>query len=180
MGRPEQVDEGTTRGCLLNGCLAVLVLLCVGVIALWVWGLTADDRAVAKARADLRGAAEAGQASLVRAASDGVVDDGEIARVFPRGKPAQGLVGIERQGPDVTVTAELLGRGPGFFLAQTEVTGCFTFEVTPDAHRTPVVTVRELAVEDEPRSACTAAGVPSPAALPSASERGNEGPLSTR
>ncbi|MEV5104818.1 hypothetical protein ACFQ7G_06440 [Streptomyces massasporeus] len=170
MGRSEQVDDGTTRGCLLNGCLAVLVLLCVGVIALWVWGATADDRAVAKAHADLRGAAEAGQESLVRAASDGVMDDGEIARVFPRGKPAQGLVGIERQGPDITVTAELLGIGPGLWLTQqTEVTGCFTFEVTPDAHRTPVVTVRELAVENEPRSACTAAGVPSPAALPSAS-----------
>ena len=165
------MDDGTTRGCLLNGCLAVLVLLCVGVIALWVWVATADDRAVAKARADMRAAAEAGQESLARAASDGVVDDGEVARVFPRGKPAQGLVGIERQGPEVTVTAELPGTGPGLFLTrQTEVSGCFTFEVRPDAHRKPVVTVRELAVENEPRSACTTAGVLSPTTLPSASE----------
>ncbi len=162
--------SGTAGGCLFNGCLAVLVLLLVCVIGLWVWAATADDRAEAEARADLRSAAETRQEELVGAAADGVLDDSEAARVFPRGKPAQGLVRIERHGPDVIVTAELLGVGPGVFLAgETLVTGCFTFTVTPagHGHRGAEVIIRELAVEDEPQSACTTAGVPSPRVLPS-------------
>ncbi|MFC5245001.1 hypothetical protein [Streptomyces atrovirens] len=169
MRRRDGVRSGTAGGCLLNGCLAVLVLLLVCVIGLWVWAATADDRAEGEARADLRSDAETRQEKLVEAGADGVLDDSEIARVFPRGKPAQGLVGIERHGPDVIVTAELLGVGPGALLpGQTLVTGCFAFTVTPKerGHRGPEVTVRELAVENEPQSACTAAGVPSPSISP--------------
>lgn len=170
MGRRDGVRSGTAGGCLLNGCLAVLVLLLVCVIGLWVWAATADDRAEGEARADLRSGAETRQEKLVGAVADGVLDDSEIARVFPRGKPAQGLVRIERDGPDVIVTAELLGVGPGVFLtSETLVTGCFTFTVTPEGHgrRGSEVIVRELAVENEPQSACTTAGVPSPSVVPS-------------
>lgn len=160
--------RGTAGGCLFNGCLAVLVLLLVCVIGLWIWAATADDRAEGKARADMRSAAAARQEELVGASADGVLDDSEIAQVFPRGKPAQGLVRIERHGPEVRVTAELLGIGPGVFLtSETFVTGCFTFDVTPDDHRRSAVTVTELAVENEPQSACAAAGVPSPSISPS-------------
>jgi hypothetical protein len=170
MGRRDEVRSGTAGGCLLNGCLAVLVLLLVCFIGLWIWAATADDRAEGKARAEMRSGAETRQEKLVGAAADGVLDDSEIARVFPQGKPAQGLVRIERHGPAVTVTAELLGIGPGAFLtSETYVTGCFAFTVTPDGdgRRRPAVTVRELAVENEPQSACTTAGVPSPSAFPS-------------
>lgn len=167
MGRRDGVRGGTARGYLLDGCLAVLVLLLVCLIGLWVWLATADDRAEAKARADMRSAAETRQERLAGAAADGVLDDSEIAQVFPRGKPAHGLVGVERQGPDLTVTAELLGVGPGAFLAgETLVTGCFAFEVALDGKSGPAVTVRELAVETEPQSACTAAGVPTPSVRP--------------
>ncbi|MFC7895485.1 hypothetical protein [Streptomyces sp. NPDC057381] len=165
MGRRDGVRSGTAGGCLFNGCLAVLVLLLVCVIGLWVWAATADDRAEGEARADLRSDAETRQEKLVEAGADGVLDDSEIARVFPRGKPAHGLVRVERRGPDVIVTAELLGVGPGAVLTgETLVTGCFAFTVTPKehGHRGPEVTVRELAVENEPQSACTAAGAPSP------------------
>ncbi|MFJ9109393.1 hypothetical protein [Streptomyces sp. NPDC102283] len=159
MGRRDGVGGGTARRYLLDGCLAVLVLLLVCVIGLWVWLATADDRAEAEARADMRSAAETRRDRLAGAAADGVLDDSEIARVFPRGKPAQGLVGVERQGPDLTVTAELLGVGPGAFLTgATLVTGCFAFEVALDGESGPAVTVRELAVETEPQSACTATG----------------------
>jgi hypothetical protein len=66
------------------------------------------------------------------------------------------------------VTAELLGVGPGVFLTrETYVTGCYAFKVALDGHRMPLVTVRELAVHNEPQSACTAAGVPSPSVTPS-------------
>lgn len=162
--------NGTAGGCLFNGCLAVLVLLLLCMVGLVVWAVTADDRAEGEARADMRGGAETRQEELVGAAADGVLDDSEIARVFPQGKPAQGLVRIERQGPDVIVTAELLGVGPGVFLtSQTLVTGCFAFTVTPDGRgpQRSAVTIRELAVENEPQSACTTAGVPSPSVFPS-------------
>jgi hypothetical protein len=146
----------------------MLVLLHACVIGLWVWVATEDDRAEEKARADLRSGAEAGQERLIGAAADGAVHDSEVARVFPQGKPAQGLVRIERLGPDVMVTAELLGVGPGVFLTrETYVTGCYAFKVALDGHRMPLVTVRELAVQNEPQSACTAAGVPSPSVTPS-------------
>lgn len=162
------MHSGTVGGCLFSGCLTVLVLFLVCFVGLWVWAATADDRAEGKARAGLRSGAEAGQERLFRAAADGVVDDTEIARAFPRGKPAQGLVKIERQGPDVLVTAELLGIGPGVFLThETFVTGCFAYRVALNGHQKPAVTVRELAIENEPRSACTAAGVSSPSVLPS-------------
>ncbi|MFE9778640.1 hypothetical protein ACFYPA_10790 [Streptomyces sp. NPDC005775] len=168
MGGRDGVGGGAVRGCLFNGCLAVLVLLLVCFIGLWVWAATAEGRAEGKARADVRSAADARQERLVGAAADGVLDDGEIARVFPRGKPALGLVGVERQGPDIRVTAELLGVGPGVFLtSETFVTGCFTFEVALGGRSEPAVAVRELAVENQPQSACTAAGMPSPSAHPS-------------
>ncbi|MFB7090777.1 hypothetical protein [Streptomyces sp. NPDC056296] len=170
MGRRDGVRSGTAGGCLLNGCLVVLVLLLVCIIGLWFWAATADDRAVGEARADLRSGAETRQERLVGAVADGVLNDSEIARVFPRGKPAQGLIKIERHGADVTVTAELLGVGPGFFLtSETLVTGCFTFTVIPDerGHWGSEVIIRELAVENEPQSACTTAGVPSPSVFPS-------------
>ncbi|MCF2129462.1 hypothetical protein L1I79_23940 [Strepomyces sp. STD 3.1] len=141
------------------------MLLLVCVIGLWVWAATADDRAEGEARADLRSDAETRREKLVEAGADGELDDSEIARVFPRGKPAKGLLRIERHGQDVIVTAELLGVGPGALLpSQTLVTGCFAFTVTPKerGHQGPEVTLRELAVENEPQSACTAAGVPSP------------------
>ena len=167
MGRRDGVRSGTAGGCLFNGCLAVLVLLLVCFIGLWVWAATADDRAEGEARADMQSAVEARQEKLAGAAADGMLDDSEISRVFPRGEPAHGLVGIERQGPDLMVTAELLGVGPRFFLAgETFVTGCFAFEVALDGTSEPAVTVRELAVENYPQSACTAAGVPSPSAFP--------------
>ncbi|MFJ9635558.1 hypothetical protein [Streptomyces sp. NPDC101178] len=160
--------RGTARGYLLDGCLAVLMLLLVCVIGLWVRLATADDRAEAKARAAVRSAAETRQERLADAAADGVLDDSEIAQVFPREKPAQGLVGVERQSPDLTVTAELLGVGPGAFRAEaTLVTGCFAFEVALDGKSGPAVTVRELAVETEPQSACTAAEAPAPRVRPS-------------
>jgi hypothetical protein len=170
MGRRDGVRSGTAGGCLFNGCLAVLVLLLVCIIGLWVWAATADDRAAGEARADMRSGAETRREQLVGAAADGVLDDSEIARVFPQGKPAQGLVRIERDGPDVRVTAELLGVGPGVFLtSETLVTGCFTFTVTSDERggRRAEVAIRELAVANEPRSACTPAGVPSPSVFPS-------------
>ncbi|MFJ8978693.1 hypothetical protein [Streptomyces sp. NPDC102282] len=168
MGRRDGVRRGTVGGCLLDGCLVVLVLLLVCVIGLWVWGATADDRAEGKARADVRSGAETRRERLAGAAADGVLDDSEIAQVFPQGKPAHGLVGIERDGPDLTVTAELLGTGPGVFLtSETFVTGCFAFEVALDGRPDPAVTVRELAVENQPQSACTAAGVLSPSTFPS-------------
>ncbi|MFD8542047.1 hypothetical protein [Streptomyces rubrogriseus] len=170
MGRRDGVRSGTAGGCVFNGCLGVLVLLLVCVIGLWVWAATADDRAEGEARADLRSGAETRQETLVGAAADGVLDDSEIARVFSHGKPAHGLVRIERHGPDVIVTAELLGVGPGVFLtSETLVTGCFTFTVTPKerGHRGPEVTIRELTVENAPHSACAAAGVPSPSISPS-------------
>ncbi|MFB8038611.1 hypothetical protein ACFC5Z_38035 [Streptomyces sp. NPDC056004] len=167
MGRRDGVRSGTALGCLFNGCLAVLVLLLVCFIGLWIWAATADDRAEGKARADMRSAAEARQERLAEVAADGVLNDSEIARVFPREKPAQGLVSIEREGPDLVVTAELLGIGPGVFLtSETFVTGCFAFEVALDGKLKPAVTVRELAVENQPQSACTAAGVPSPSVFP--------------
>ncbi|MYR75366.1 MULTISPECIES: hypothetical protein [unclassified Streptomyces] len=164
MGRRNGVRRGTARGCLLDGCLAVLVLLLVGLVGLWIWLASADDRAEAKARADMRSAVETRQGNLAGAAADGVLDDSEIARIFPLGMPAQGLVGIERQGPHLTVTAELLGVGPRALLTGTTfVTGCFAFEVALDGKSGPAVTVRELAVATEPQSACTAAEVPSTA-----------------
>jgi hypothetical protein len=169
MGRRDGVRSGTAGGCLFNGCLAVLVLLLVCVIGLWVWAATADDRAEGQARADLRSAAESRQEKLAGAAADGVLEDSEIARVFPHGKPARGLVRIGRHGPDVIVTAELLGVGPGVFLtSETLVTGCFTFTVTLEArgHRGEV-TIRELSVGNEPHSACTTAGGASPSVSPS-------------
>ncbi|MFE5396213.1 hypothetical protein ACFQ9U_16845 [Streptomyces sp. NPDC056568] len=174
MGRHDAVrngrTDGTTGGCLLNGCLVVLVSLLACFVGLWVWAATADDRAEGAARADLRSGAETGQEKLAGAVADGVLGDREIEGIFPRGKPAQGLVGIERHGPDVIVTAELLGVGPGVFLTgETLVTGCFTFTVTPEGrgHRGAEVVIRELAVEREPQSACTRKGAQSPSAFPS-------------
>jgi hypothetical protein len=169
MGRRDGVRSGTVGGCLFNGCLAVLVLLLVCVIGVGIRLATADERAEGGARADMRSGAETQREKLVGAAADGVLDDSEIARVFPPAKPAQGLVRIQRHGPDVVVTAELLGVGPGVFLTSaTYKTGCFTFTVTPDGrgHRRPEVTIRELDAENEPQSACTTAGVPSPAVVP--------------
>ncbi|MET7365647.1 hypothetical protein ABZS61_07415 [Streptomyces sp. NPDC005566] len=167
MGRREGVRSGTAWGCLFNGCLAVLVLLLVCFIGLWGWAATADGRAEGRARADVRSAAEARQERLVAAAADGVLDDSEIARILPRGDPAQGLVSIERQGPDLIVRAELLGVGPGVFLtSETFVTGCFAFDVALDGEPKPAVTVRELAAENHPQSACAAAGLPSPSIAP--------------
>ncbi|WP_405694735.1 hypothetical protein [Streptomyces sp. NBC_01185] len=168
MGRRDGVRMGTVGGCLLDGCLVVLVLLLVCVIGLWVWLATADDCAGGKARADMRNAAETRRERLAGAAADGLLNDSEIAQVFPEGKPAHGLVGIERDGPDLTVTAELVGTGPGVFLtSETFVTGCFTFEVALEGTPKPAVTVRELAVENQPQSACTTAGVLSPSPFPS-------------
>ncbi|MEU3935662.1 hypothetical protein AB0E85_27035 [Streptomyces sp. NPDC029044] len=148
----------------------MLVLLLVCTVGLGIWAVTADDRAESQARADMRSDAETRQEKLVGAAADGVLDDSEIARVLPRGKPAQGLVRVERHGPDVIVTAELLGVGPGVFLTrETLVNGCFTFTITPHGrgHRMTEATTKELAVENEPQSACTTARVPSPSASPS-------------
>ncbi len=111
MARRPQVQTGTTGGCLFNGCIVLCVLLLVTVVSAWIWLTTQPERDEAKARANLRANVERNQQRLSRVAADGILQDAEIAQLFPPAKPAKGLVDIKRQAESTTVIAEMLGLG---------------------------------------------------------------------
>ncbi|MFF0435309.1 hypothetical protein ACFYU9_24175 [Streptomyces sp. NPDC004327] len=142
-----RTGPGSATGCLWGGCLTVLVALLVLVVGVWIWLATMPGRAEDKARDGLRASAEDRRLRLAGAAVDGTLDDAEIARLFPRGKPAPGLIGVRRHDGATTVVAGLLGIGPpGSVLSANEtfVTGCFAFDVTVPAGGSPQVTMRDL------------------------------------
>ncbi|MFE9923087.1 hypothetical protein ACFYQA_16310 [Streptomyces sp. NPDC005774] len=162
MARRPQVQIGTTGGCLFNGVIALCVLLLVTVVSAWIWLATQPERDETKARADLRENVETRRQRLARAAADGVLQDAEIAQLFPPTQSTEGLADIKRQGESITVIAEMLGIGPPrsfIFVNETTAEGCYAFHVLPPAHGAPRVSVRQLS--DETCTAGTASTPPS-------------------
>ncbi|WP_405905652.1 hypothetical protein OG742_06535 [Streptomyces sp. NBC_00828] len=118
---------GRRGGCVLNGCLTVLVLMLVLVCGVWVWLETAPDRNEDQARDNMENSVAESKDRLTRAAADGTLLGTEIDRsVRSMNKSA---AYVRREGQRVTVTAELMGQGPGMFVGGTYVTGCYRFEV---------------------------------------------------
>ncbi|MFD3929146.1 hypothetical protein [Streptomyces sp. NPDC058614] len=118
---------GRRGGCVLNGCLTVLVLMLVLVCGVWVWLATAPDRNEDQARDNMEKSVAASKDRLTRAAADGTLLGTEIDRSVRSMNKSSAYVSREAQR--VTVTAELMGQGPGMFVGGTYVTGCYRFEV---------------------------------------------------
>lgn len=76
---------------------------------------------------------------------------------------------VDRDGREVTVTAEVVGVGPeaGFMADWTLVKGCFAFDVRLGGPRQPAVTVREPGARGGVRSACGVPGAPPSGIAPS-------------
>ncbi|MFG2332393.1 hypothetical protein ACGFMM_22550 [Streptomyces sp. NPDC048604] len=157
MARRPAVRAGTVGGYFFNGCVTVLTLVLVAVVSVMYWLETAPERNEEKARENLHEHAETRRQELAAEAqgADGL-PDAALTRLFPRAKPAEGLVAVRREGDAVTVTAELLGQGPSttfIFVNETLVTGCFAFRIEGVGGRgTPRASVRQLA-----DAACTPA-----------------------
>ncbi|WP_406356830.1 hypothetical protein [Streptomyces sp. NBC_00658] len=114
-------------GCVLNGCLTVLVIALVLVGGVVVWVMTAPGRYEDQAQDNLESSAAVAKDRLTQAAADGTLLGTEIDRSVRSMNKAAAYV--RREGQRVTVTAELMGQGPGMFVGGTYVTGCYRFEV---------------------------------------------------
>ncbi|MEU9787556.1 hypothetical protein AB0H92_42515 [Streptomyces phaeochromogenes] len=127
-------------GCLINGCLGVLVLALVLVVGLMVSFWNSGREAEADARDQVTADVDATRARLARAAADGVLLDTEIERaVRSMGKTSRA---IERRQGQVTVTARFIGM-VNFGFGGRDASGCYRFDVgRTGADRT--VGVREL------------------------------------
>lgn len=128
-------------GCLINGCLGVLVLALVLVVGVMVSLWNTGREASAEARDQVTVSAEGTRDRLAKAAADGELLDTEIQRaVLNIGKTGEA---IERRDGRVTVTARFTGMvNVGF--GGTQAQGCYRFEVDTAA-TPPPVSVRELA-----------------------------------
>ena len=127
-------------GCLINGCLGVLVLALVLFVGLMVSFWNTGREAEADARDQVTAAVDGTRARLARASADGVLLDTEIERaVRTMGKTSKT---IERREGQVTVTARFIGMvNHGF--GGTQASGCYRFDVGR-AGADPNVGAREL------------------------------------
>ncbi|MFB7708090.1 hypothetical protein [Streptomyces sp. NPDC056105] len=130
-------------GCLLNGCVTLLVLA-LALVAYGWWRLeTAPERTRARAEDDVTRAAASTRTQLSAAAAGGTLFETELDRVF-RKSPDDGWA-EKREGGHVTVTALLTG-STGVWMGTVTAHGCYEFTVTPAAAPPPV---REREVPDE-------------------------------
>ncbi|WP_432177672.1 hypothetical protein [Streptomyces sp. NBC_00063] len=133
--------ERQRGGCLLNGCVTLLVLALALVGYGW-WRLeTAPGRTEARARDDVTRVAAATRTRLSAAAAGGSLLETELDRVFRKGPDRWAE---ERDGRHVTVTALLTG-STGVWMGTVTADGCYEFTVTPTAAPPPV---REREVPD--------------------------------
>ncbi|MFD3311587.1 hypothetical protein [Streptomyces sp. NPDC058694] len=122
-------------GCLINGCLGVL-LFGVALVALVGVGTYVDFRSDEdKARDQVEAGAERAEAELSGAAEDGTLLGTEISRAVRGGE-------VRRQGRDVTVTAEFIGQVNGWYVGGISARDCYRFKVVP-----PAAAVREKVEE---------------------------------
>ncbi|MEU9959530.1 hypothetical protein [Streptomyces sp. NPDC050982] len=128
-------------GCLINGCLGVLVLALVLVVGVMVSFWNTGREAEADARDQVTETVDGARARLARAAADGVLLDTEIERAVQNvGKTNEA---VERRGGRVTVTARFIGFvNVGF--GGSQASGCYRFDVGRAAGADPTVGVREL------------------------------------
>ncbi|MGA6222977.1 hypothetical protein ACPESV_21910 [Streptomyces umbrinus] len=122
-------------GCLINGCLGVLVL--GAALAALVGGGTyvAYQRDEDKARDQVEVGAERAEAELSRAAEDGTLLGTEISRAVRGGE-------VRRQGREVTVTGSFVGQVNGWYVGGISASDCYRFKVVPSA-----AAVREVVEE---------------------------------
>ncbi|MBV1941113.1 hypothetical protein KUF83_31795 [Streptomyces sp. BV286] len=147
--------RGGRAGCLINGCLGVLMLALVIVVGVMVSVWNTGREARAEARDQVTGAAEGARDRLAKAAADGVLLDTEIQRAVVGVEKS--TESIERRGGRVTITTRFVGVVPGMLIGGAHDEGCYRFEVVPAANP-PKVEVREL-----PYEACSfPPGKPSP------------------
>ncbi|MHA5047022.1 hypothetical protein [Streptomyces sp. SD15] len=133
---------GRHGGCVLNGCLTVLVGILVLVCGAVVWVMTAPGRYEDQARDRMKDSVDESKQRLSLAAADGTLLGTEIARsVRSTGKAMP--PDVRRNGRHITVTTEFMGLGPGLFGA-TSVTGCYRFELV----------ARSVSVEQIPGKRC--------------------------
>ncbi|MGX1916101.1 hypothetical protein ACWIID_46110 [Streptomyces phaeochromogenes] len=128
-------------GCLINGCLGVLVLALVLVVGVMVSFWNTGREARAEARDQVTVSAEGARGRLAKAAADGVLLDTEIQRaVRDLGKAGEA---IERRAGRVTVTARFVGQVNGILVGGAHDDGCYRFRIGPAVYP-PSVDVREL------------------------------------
>jgi hypothetical protein len=133
-------------GCLINGCLTVLVLALVAVVGVMAWIGTSGWRYDNQARDDLEQSVERMRTALERAAADGALLGTEIDRaVVGYNKPH---AEVRRQGRTVTVTVRLSTFVGAWFVGSGDADGCYRFTAVPSAG-SPSVSVRE-----EPARSC--------------------------
>ncbi|MEU1195324.1 hypothetical protein ABZ446_03770 [Streptomyces sp. NPDC005813] len=133
-------------GCMLNGCLAVLMTALV-LVLFGMWRLsTAPGRADDRARHTMEESVDRSRDRLSRAAGDGALLGTEIDRTLGTGNGRADAPEVRRRGRRVTVTARFAQQGSGWFAGSTR--GCYRFEVVP-ASAPPPVSVHEL-----PYTAC--------------------------
>ncbi|MFF4349136.1 hypothetical protein [Streptomyces sp. NPDC001530] len=150
---------GRRGGCVLNGCLTVLVTA-LGLVLFGVWWVgTAPGRADARARDEVEEAVDGSRDRLSRAASDGSLLGTEIDRLVPNGYRKVGPE-VERHDRRVTITTEITYTEDGWFGGSA--TGCYRFEVVP-ASSVPPVSVHEL-----PEARCDLPRAQDPGRLPAA------------
>lgn len=125
MGKP--ADMARRGGCVLNGCLTVLVIALVLVGGVVVWVMTAPGRYEDQAQDNLESSAAVAKDRLTQAAADGTLLGTEIDRSVRSMNKRMSYV--RREGQHVTVTADFMGLGPGMFAGGTQATGCYRFEV---------------------------------------------------
>ncbi|NGO06359.1 hypothetical protein G5C60_01340 [Streptomyces sp. HC44] len=128
-------------GCLINGCLTVLVLALVVVIGVMAWIGTRGWRYENQARDDLKASVDRTRAALARAAADGILLGTEIDRAvvgFTKSRPE-----VRRQARTVTVTMRLSASVGAWFVGAGDAAGCYRFETVPSAG-SPSVSVREV------------------------------------
>ncbi|WP_326727564.1 hypothetical protein [Streptomyces phaeochromogenes] len=122
-------------GCLINGCLGVL-LLGVALAALVGVGTYVDfQRDVGKARDQVEAGAERAEVELTGAAEDGTLLGTEISRAVRGGE-------VRRQGREVTVTGSFIGRVNGWYVGGISAIDCYRFRIVP-----PAAAVREVVEE---------------------------------
>ncbi|MFB7991521.1 hypothetical protein ACFC4G_01615 [Streptomyces sp. NPDC056002] len=126
--------ERQRGGCVLNGCLTLLVVALALVGYGW-WRLeTAPGRTQARARDDVTRAAAETRTRLSAAAAGDTLFETELDRVFRTGPDRWAE---KRDGRHVTVTALLTGR-TGVWMGTVTADGCYEFTVTPAAAPPPV------------------------------------------
>ncbi|WP_406471653.1 hypothetical protein [Streptomyces sp. NBC_01615] len=128
-------------GCVLNGCLAVLMTALV-LVLLGMWRLsTASGRADGRARERMKESVEQTRDLLSQAASDGSLLGTEIDRSTRGGNGKASAAEVQRHGRRVTVTEPFAIVEGGWYSGSAS--GCYRFDLVP-ASSPPPVSVHEL------------------------------------